>query len=178
VLLLIVLTGTSCEVLTEPPLDAPYPSVIGDWHLTARFDGWTAQADSNGIRPSSRRRTEVSCSQDARFVVMDQRTNGALTWWLDRSTTCTPPTGDFDAKDHFADTWERAHWGWVQGDSVSVQTPYPWLTPDHYSCTYEGRIQGTPPERMAGGVTCAMDLACMSPCIVRYYQGTWEAKRP
>ena len=176
-LLLVAVAGAGCETLTEPDIDAPYPDVVGEWHLTATIDGWTAKADSNGLRPSTASRTGARCSQEARFVVMEQRPNGAFTWWLDRATSCTPLTNDFDARDHFADTWERTPWGWVQGDSVSVQTPYPWPGPDHYSCTYAGTIQGDPSERMAGGVTCAMALACSTTCSVRFYRGTWEARR-
>jgi len=174
---LAVVAGAGCEPLTEPGVDAPYPEVVGAWHLTATIDGWTAKADSTGLQPSTASRTGVRCSQEARFVVMEQRPNGAFSWWLDRATSCTPVTDDFVAKDHFADTWERTPWGWVQDDSVSVQTPYPWLVPDHYSCTYAGTVLGNPPERMGGGVTCAMSLDCRSLCTVRYYRGTWEARR-
>ena len=176
-LLLAVVAGQGCEVLTEPPTDAPYPSVVGEWHLTATFEGFTALADSNGIKPSSESRTGQRCRQEAHFVVMEQRPNGAFSWWLDRGTICLSPTTDFPSKDHFADTWERTPWGWVQDDSVNVQTPYAWLAPDYYACTYAGTIQGDPPEKLMGGVTCDISMNCRAICIVRFYRGTWEARR-
>lgn len=181
--LLALLAQAGCD-LTEPtPLEPdPSPSVLGEWILTATFDGWTASADTSGIRPGTERRSGITCRQEGRLVVTEQKPNGALSWSLDRTTTCTPPSDDFKASDHFADTWERYRWGSVQDDSVEVRTPFPGLFPDHSSCTYAGTIKDRPPSRLAGDVTCSWynGLSCMlfSPCGLSYYQGTWEARRP
>lgn len=160
------------------------PSVLGEWDLTATFDEWTATADSSRIRPGTERRSGITCRQKARLVVTEQKPSGALSWSLDRTTTCTPPSDDFEARDYFADTWERTRWGMVKDDSLKVRTPFPGLMPDHSSCTYAGTIQDRPPSRLAGDVICSWSAgsepSCfiISPCGVSYYEGTWEARRP
>lgn len=178
--LLAFLAQEGCGLAEHTPLEPNTPpSVLGEWDLTATFDGWTATADTGGIRPGTERRSGTSCRQEGRLVVTEQKPNGGLSWSLDRTTTCTPPTAAFKASDHFTDTWERTWWGWVKDDSVKVRTPYPGLFPDHTSCTYAGTIQDRPPSKLAGNVRCAASHLCLwSPSGVSWYQGTWEARRP
>lgn len=162
------------------PLEPGTLSVLGEWDLTATFDKWQASADTGGRIPGTERQLGISCRQEGRLVVIEQKPTGALSWGLGRTTICTPPSDDFEASDLFTDTWERTWWGRVKDDSVMVRTPFPDLWPDHYSCLYAGKIQDTPPSRLAGSVSCSRGpciRVLSSECTVSYYQGAWEARR-
>ena len=141
-------------------------SVLGNWHLTAQLTAYGT--DWNGTETP----TGTSCQQEGDLAVTEQRPDGRLSWSLDLTTVCSPPSA-FDGRRSFIDTWENTAWGWIQHDQVDITTPWdlPFLPPPADSCNYRGRVRDGSPSSMLGNAVCGGSWGSVS------YRGSWTAVR-
>jgi len=142
------------------------PNIVGRWGLTAVLREFE-------VRDSVAVPTGTTCRQDGVLDITVQRPNGALSWKLSYKTACSRDR-PIEGNREYADTWERTAWGWVRGDTVSIDTPWEnFLGLD--GCSYRGTIRGDPPSELAGQARCTPP-ACLF-CSRVSYSGTWAAFR-
>lgn len=154
--------AAGCELLVEPtsPEDAGQPaevSLVGVWTLTSRV-----------TRDSA---TSI-CQETSRLAITEHSASGALTWSLEQNMACSPATGWLNGPHLYHDSWRNTPWAAAVGSQILIQTPDPDIVT---SCRYEGSLEGHPPTRMAGQVTCRCGWT-LNGCGP-IYQGTWEAVR-
>jgi hypothetical protein len=150
-----------CELPLDPTIgDAGQPaevSLVGVWILTSHVT----------------RDSASSCQETSRLAITEHSASGALTWSLEQNMACTPANGWLNGPHLYHDSWQNTPWAAAAGSQILIQTPDPELVT---SCRYEGILEGHPPTRMVGQVTCRWGmwtpLASGLP-----YQGTWEAVR-
>ncbi len=163
--LIALLSILGCEL---PIPSEPSRGILGVWILAAQISG-----------PSGSAWATTSCHQVGPLAITEQRANGALSWTLERTTTCHPTFRELEGQVFYQDTWERTPWARTRSDSIWITTPYAGLLPDDYVCTYSGSIRGERPPRMFGVVACDPPVNIFAgPPELPTLRGTWSAILP